>query len=72
MVDNAILGRALMLNTAQRMELIVALQDSLDDSDVTPEMAAFIRRRSAEATANPHDSVSLDELEQRVRSRQSV
>ncbi|MBC7633583.1 hypothetical protein [Aeromicrobium sp.] len=48
------------------------IDDSLDDGYVSPEIAAIIDQRIADADANPDDYVTLDEDEREVRSRRHV
>lgn len=42
MVDQGLLGRALQLDESARRELIVALQNSLGDGDMSSDVAAII------------------------------
>jgi hypothetical protein len=72
MVDQALLVRALQLDESARRELISVLQDSLDDGEVPPELAAVIDQRIAEADADPDGFVALDEFEREVRARRSA
>lgn len=72
MIDQALLERALRLDVSARQELIDALRDSLDDEEVSPEIAAIIDQRIAEADANPDDFVTLDEFEREVRSQRTA
>ncbi|WP_163540898.1 hypothetical protein [Occultella kanbiaonis] len=72
MVDQALLEQVLQLDESARRELRAVLDDSLDDGHVSPEIAAIIDQRIAEADANPADYVTLDEDERVVRSRRPV
>lgn len=69
MVDHGLLERALRLDEGERRELVELLQDSLDNTPVTPEVAALIDQRLAEADAHPEDFMTLDEFEREVRAR---
>lgn len=71
-IDRALLERALQLDEPARRELISVLQDSLDDGEVSPEVAAVVDQRIAEADANPGDFATLDEFEREVRARRSA
>jgi len=72
MVDQAFLERALQLDEPARRELISVLQGSLDDGTVSPEVAAIIDQRIADADANPDDFMALDEFEREVRARRTA
>jgi len=72
MVDHGLLERALSLGESERRELIEFLQDSLDDTPVTPEVAALIDQRLDEADAHPEDLMTLDEFEREVWTRRSA
>lgn len=72
MVHRSLLDQALRLDEPARRELIAALQRSLRTDPVPPEGTAVIDQRIAEADKDPDDSVSLDDFEQRVRSRRSA
>lgn len=67
-MDQALLERVLQLDADERRELVTAVQESLDDEEPTPEVAALIDERIAETDANPDDFVSLDEFEREVRA----
>lgn len=71
MVEQGLLERALQLDESARRELISLLQGSLDHGDVSPEVAALIDQRIAEADANPDDFMPLDEFEREVRARRA-
>ncbi len=62
----------MQLDEPARRELISVLQDSLDDGEVSPEVAAIIDQRIAEADADPEGFVALDEFEREVRARRSA
>lgn len=67
MVDPTLLEQVMRLDEPARRELRDALDDSLDDGYVSPETAAIIDQRIAEADANPDDVVTLDEDERLLR-----
>lgn len=69
MVDHALLRQVLRLDEPARRDLRAAIDDSLDDGYVSPEIAAIIDERIAEADANPSDYVTLDEDEREFRAR---
>lgn len=72
MVDQALLEKVMRLDESARRELRDALDDSLDDRYVSPEIAAIIDQRIAEADANPDDFVTLEDFEREVRARRSA
>jgi hypothetical protein len=72
MVEQGLLERALQLDEPARRELISLLQGSLDHGEISPEVAAIIDHRIAEADANPDDFTPLDEFEREVRARRTV
>lgn len=72
MVDHALLAQVLGLDESTRRELRAAIDNSLDDGYVSPEIAAVIDRRIAQADANPDDFVMLDKFEREVRSRRTA
>jgi hypothetical protein len=72
MVDHALLEQVMGLDEPSRRELRDAIDDSLDDRHVSPEVAAIIDQRIAEADANPDDFVTLDEDEREVRARRNI
>jgi hypothetical protein len=72
MVDHALLEQVLQLDESARRELRAVIDDSLDDGHVSPEIAAVINQRIADADANPDDYVTLDDDEHEVRSRRHV
>lgn len=57
------------MDEAARRELRAVIDDSLDEGYVSPEVAAIIDQRIAEADANPDAFVTLDEDERELRSR---
>jgi len=69
MVNHALLEQVLGLDESARRELRAAIDDSLGDGYMSPEIAAIIDQRIADAEANPADYVTLDEFEREVRSR---
>ena len=72
MVDHALLEQVLRLDESTRRELRAVIDDSLDDGYVSPEIAAIIDQRIADADANPDDYVTLDEFEREVASRRTA
>lgn len=72
MVDQALLEQVLRLDESTRRELRDAIDDSLDDGYVSPEIAAIIDQRLAAADANPNDFVTLDEDERLLRARRRI
>ena len=72
MVDHALLEQVLGLDESARRELRAAIDDSLGDGYMSPEIAAIIDQRIADADANPDDYVTLDEFEREARSRRHV
>lgn len=57
------------MDEAARRELRAVIDDSLDEGDVSADVAVIIDERIAEAAANPDAFVTLDEDEREVRSR---
>lgn len=72
MVDHALLEQVLGLDESARRELRAAIDESLDDGYVSPEIAAIIDQRIANADANPDDHVTLDEFEREVAARRTA
>lgn len=68
MVEHALLEQVLGLDESARRELRALIDNSLDDGDVAPEIAAIIDRRIEEASASPNDYVSVDQFEREIRS----
>ena len=71
MVDEKLLEHALQLDAPARKELVAALQDSLHSGEVSPEIAAIIDKRVAQADAAPGDCIPFDEFERRIRSQRA-
>ena len=69
MVNHDLLEQVLGLDDSARRELRAAIDDSLGDGYMSPEIAAIIDQRIADAEANPADYVTFDEFEREVRSR---
>lgn len=60
------------LTAEERIELIGELMDSLDPAaamPLTPELAAELDRREAEADADPDEGVPWETIEQELRDR---
>ena len=60
------------LTPSERLDLIEALWDSLDPDDaapITPELAAELDRRSAEAEADPHGGRTWEEVRADLQRR---
>lgn len=60
------------LTAEERIELIGRLWDSLDAAvaaPLTPELAAELERREAEADTDPTDGISWETLRAELRSR---
>lgn len=72
MVDQALLEQVMRLDESTRRELRDAIEDSLDDRYVSPEIAAIIDRRIAEADADPDGFMTLDDFEREVQARRSA
>jgi hypothetical protein len=72
MVDRSLLEQVMQLDEFSRRELRDALDGSLDDGYVSPQIAAIVDERIAEADANLDDSVTLDEDEREVRARRRI
>ena len=73
MVDQALVERARSLEVAERVELINELWASIDQEalPVTPDEAALIDQRLAEADANPLAGRSWEDVEATLRARLS-
>lgn len=67
-----LLEQVMRLDESARRELRDAIEESLDDGYVSPEIAAIIDQRIADADANPDDFVMLDDFEREVRARRSA
>ncbi|HMQ38510.1 MAG TPA: hypothetical protein PKE46_12590 [Micropruina sp.] len=72
MVDQALFEQVMGLDESARRELRDAIEDSLDDGYVAPEIAAIIDRRIDEADADPDGSMALGDFEREVRARRSA
>lgn len=72
MVNHALLEQVLGLDESARRELRAVIDDSLDDGYVSPEIAAIIDQRIADADANPDDYVTLEEFEREVAARRTA
>ena len=72
MVAQALLEQVMRLDESTRRELRDAIEDSLDDRYVSPEIAAIIDRRIAEADADPDGFMTLDDFEREVQARRSA
>ena len=71
MVDRGLLSQAKRLHVADRIELIGALWDTIDTDTlpVTPQEAALIDQRLAEADAEPLAGRAWDDVEASLRHR---
>lgn len=71
MVDQALLSQAKQLDVADRIELIGALWDTIDADalPISPEEAALVDERLAEADAEPLAGRSWDDVEAALRNR---
>lgn len=71
MVDPVLVEQATSLSVDERLELIGVVWDSIDHStrEVSPEVAALIEERAAEARANPAAGRTWDEVRQSLRDR---
>lgn len=72
MVDSALVEQVMRLDAAARLELRDAIDESLGDEVVAPEIWELLEQRVAEPDANPDDYVSLDDDEREVRARRRV
>lgn len=70
MVDNALKELVRQLPAEDKAELRSLLDDELADY-VSPQLAARLDARLAEALANPDDYVSVDDDERELRARRS-
>jgi putative addiction module component (TIGR02574 family) len=67
-----VMASLLKLPAAERVELAMALWDSLDESDraaaidLTPEQRAVLERRSAEHRADPSTAVPWTEVRRKL------
>ena len=73
-MTNALREELFKLSAAERLELIEELWDSIADNDValelTPEQREDLRRRVAEADADPTGGSPWEEVRERIRHRQ--
>lgn len=73
MVDHALVEQVLSLDESARRELRAVIDDSLDDGYVSPEEMAIVDERLAALGSGPSaESISLDELERRLRTRHAA
>jgi putative addiction module component (TIGR02574 family) len=72
-MTNALRDELFRLSAAERLELIEELWDSIADDDValelTPEQREDLRRRVAEADADPTGGSPWEEVRERIRQR---
>lgn len=69
MVDNALLEQVMKLDADSRLELRDAIEASVVNEYLTPELAALLAERVAEDDAANHaDYVSLEDDEREVRA----
>lgn len=73
-MTNALRDELLRLSAAERLELIEELWDSITDDDpaiaLTPDQREDLRRRVAEADADPAGGSPWEEARERIRQRQ--
>ncbi len=71
MVDPALLEQVVGLPADERRELIAYVQESLDNDErsISPELAALIDERVAEAMVNPGAGRTWDEVRASLRER---
>ncbi len=69
MVNQALLEQVMRLDESTRRELRDAIDKSLDHGHLSPEIAAILDERIAEADAKPDDFVTLVDFEREVRAR---
>lgn len=72
MVDHALLEQVLGLDESARRGVACRIDDLLDDRYGSPEIAAIIDQRIADADANPDAFVTLDVDEREVGSRRRI
>lgn len=72
-MTNALRDELFRLSAAERLELIEELWDSIAEDDValdlTPEQREDLRRRVAEADADPTSGSPWEEVRERIRQR---
>ena len=73
-MSSALRDELARLSTAERLELIEELWESISDDDgalaLTPEQREDLRRRVAEADADPDGGAPWDEVRERIRQRE--
>jgi hypothetical protein len=73
MVDSALLQQVLLLDAAARLELVRAIEVSLRDEGVAPQVLEEIDRRLAQLGEAPSaDAISSDVFIRRLRARHSA
>jgi putative addiction module component (TIGR02574 family) len=74
MTSNALRKELFRLSTAEKIELVEELWDSIPEEDeareLTPEQREDLDRRLAEADADPDGGVPWEEARERIRQRQ--
>lgn len=74
MTSNALRKELLKLSTAEKIELVEELWDSIPEEDealaLTAEQREDLDRRLAEADADPDGGVPWEEARERIRQRQ--
>lgn len=74
MTSNALRKELLKLSTAEKIELVEELWDSIPEEDealaLTVEQREDLDRRLAEADADPDGGVPWEEARERIRQRQ--
>lgn len=71
MVDRALLEQVMKLDAGTRLELRDAIEASMVDEYLTPELAALLDERLAEDDAASQDYVSREELERQTLLRRA-
>jgi putative addiction module component (TIGR02574 family) len=73
MTSNALRKELLQLSTAEKLELVEELWDSIPEADealkLTPEQRGDLDHRLAEADADPNGGVPWEEARERIRQR---
>ena len=69
MVDQGLLAEVMKLDESTRRELRDAIDDSLDNAQLSAEIALLIDDRISESVVNAGDSVNLDDDEREARAR---
>ena len=73
MTSNALRKEFLQLTTAEKLELVEELWDSIPEEDQalesTPEQREDLDRRLAEADSDPDGGVPWEEARERIRQR---